>query len=270
MLDPPTPWAHLTFPPTPPPHQPYLLTPIDLSSTGRRLQVQTVPDIAKNTTAIRSLDWDRDRFDIEFALTDGTTYNSYLIVGPDAIALVDASHEKFRGVYVPAVKRALKAATGRDDASINHIIVSHTEPDHSGLVADVLDAFPGASVVASKVALTYLAALVRRPFASRAVKSGETLDLGGGHVLSFINAPNLHWPDTVSLCVWSGEARAGSACVLVFSHPLFPPHTRCSPTTPPPASSTPATPSAPTTAPWTPWTRMRGSWCPTSLCIMTA
>ncbi|MBD2022831.1 FprA family A-type flavoprotein, partial [Leptolyngbya sp. FACHB-711] len=43
-----------------------------------RLTLQTL-EIADNTTAIRSLDWDRDRFDIEFELQNGTTYNSFLI-----------------------------------------------------------------------------------------------------------------------------------------------------------------------------------------------
>ncbi|MDJ0676049.1 MAG: diflavin flavoprotein A, partial [Calothrix sp. MO_167.B42] len=56
----------------------------------RRLTIQTV-EIAPNTTAIRSLDWDRDRFDIEFGLQNGTTYNSYLIKG-EKIVLVDTSH----------------------------------------------------------------------------------------------------------------------------------------------------------------------------------
>ena len=60
----------------------------------RRLTIQTV-EIAPNTTTIRSLDWDRDRFDIEFGLQNGTTYNSYLIKG-EKIVLVDTSHQKFR------------------------------------------------------------------------------------------------------------------------------------------------------------------------------
>ena len=51
-----------------------------------RLSIQT-EDIGTETTTIRSLDWDRDRFDIEFGLQNGTTYNSYLIRG-DKIALV--------------------------------------------------------------------------------------------------------------------------------------------------------------------------------------
>ncbi|MGB5592458.1 MAG: diflavin flavoprotein A, partial [Crocosphaera sp.] len=59
-------------------------TPI---KTEKRLTIQT-GDIAEDTTTIRSLDWDRDRFDIEFGLQNGTTYNSYIIRG-DKIALID-------------------------------------------------------------------------------------------------------------------------------------------------------------------------------------
>jgi flavorubredoxin len=71
----------------------------------KRLTIQTV-EIAPNTTAIRSLDWDRDRFDIEFGLQNGTTYNSYLIKG-DRIALVDTSHTKFRHLYLETFKKHL-------------------------------------------------------------------------------------------------------------------------------------------------------------------
>ena len=89
----------------PPPHRPSspgtALSGIELAGGSKRLQVQWVPGVAPDTTALRCLDWDRDRFDIEFALTDGTTYNSYLIFGAGATALVDASHEKFRGLYLP-------------------------------------------------------------------------------------------------------------------------------------------------------------------------
>lgn len=42
---------------------------------GKRLQT-LVAGVAADTITIRSLDWDRDRFDIEFALQEGTTYNS--------------------------------------------------------------------------------------------------------------------------------------------------------------------------------------------------
>ena len=60
-------------------------------------------------------------------LQKGTTYNSYLIFG-EKTALVDASHEKFRETYIPVLQQQLRAA-GR---KLDYIIVSHTEPDHSG------------------------------------------------------------------------------------------------------------------------------------------
>ena len=68
----------------------------------KRFTINTI-DISENTTAIRSLDWDRDRFDIEFGLQNGTTYNSFLIRG-EKIALVDTSHEKFRQLYFDTLR----------------------------------------------------------------------------------------------------------------------------------------------------------------------
>lgn len=67
-----------------------------------------VLDLAEDTLAIRSLDWDRPRFDIEFSLELGTTYNSYLIMG-EKTALVDASHEKFNPLYLQTLKAELDA-----------------------------------------------------------------------------------------------------------------------------------------------------------------
>ena len=161
-------------------------TPI---KTQPRLSIQTVA-ISPDTTAIRSLDWDRDRFDIEFGLQNGTTYNSYLIRG-DKTALVDTSHAKFRQLYLDALQGLI------DPKEIDYLIISHTEPDHSGLVKDFLKLAPQATIVAAKMAIKFLEDLVHKPFKKITVKNGETIDLGQGHVIEFVNAPNLHWPDTI-------------------------------------------------------------------------
>lgn len=149
-----------------------------------RLTVQ-VANIAEDTTTIRSLDWDRDRFDIEFGLQNGTTYNSYIIRG-EKTALVDTSHEKFRQLYLDTLKQEI------DPAEIDYLIISHTEPDHSGLVKDVLELAPNAVVVGAKVAITFLKDLIHRPFERQLVKNGDQIDLGNGHLLEFVSAPNLH------------------------------------------------------------------------------
>lgn len=157
--------------------------------TQNRLTIET-QEIAANTTAIRSLDWDRDRFDIEFGLQNGTTYNSFLIRG-EQTALVDTSHEKFRQIYLQTLQGLI------DPAQIDYIVISHTEPDHSGLVKDVLQLAPDATVVGSKMALQFLDDMVHQPFKRKIVKNGDRLDLGNSHELEFVSAPNLHWPDTI-------------------------------------------------------------------------
>ena len=162
----------------------------DLKTAQQKRLTVTTEVIADDTTVIRSLDWDRDRFDIEFGLQNGTTYNSYLIRG-EKVALVDTSHAKFRQLYLDTLKGLI------DPAEIDYIVISHTEPDHSGLVKDVLALAPNATVVGAKVALAFLEDLVHQPFDRLQIKSGETVDLGNGHRLEFVNAPNLHWPDTI-------------------------------------------------------------------------
>ncbi len=158
-------------------------------NSKKRLSIQ-VAQIASETTTIRCLDWDRDRFDIEFGLQNGTTYNSFIIRG-EQTALIDTSHEKFRLSFLDTLKNQI------DPAQIDYLIISHTEPDHSGLVKDVLQLAPDITVVGSKVAIQFLEDLVHQPFRRQVVKNGDRLNLGKNHELEFIIAPNLHWPDTI-------------------------------------------------------------------------
>mgnify|MGYP001232812659 FL=1 len=171
------------------------LNSTDSSAVTTRLSLQCEP-IAPDSTAIRSLDWERSRFDIEFGLRNGTTYNAFLVRG-ERTALIDTSHAKFRDTWVPLLKEQI------DPMAIDHLIVSHTEPDHSGLIGDLIDLNPEIEIVGSKVAIQFLKDQVHRPFKSRAVKSGDELDLGTSadsgvqHRFEFLSAPNLHWPDTI-------------------------------------------------------------------------
>ena len=165
------------------------------SAVTPRLSLQCEP-IAADSTTIRSLDWERSRFDIEFGLRNGTTYNAFLVRG-ERTALIDTSHAKFRDTWVPLLKEQI------DPKAIDHLIVSHTEPDHSGLIGDLIDLNPDIEIVGSKVAIQFLKDQVHRPFNSKAVKTGDELDLGTNpdsgvqHRFEFLSAPNLHWPDTI-------------------------------------------------------------------------
>ena len=158
-------------------------------TSQKRLTIQTV-EIAADTTAIRSMDWERDRFDIEFGLENGTTYNSFIIQG-EKTALIDTSHAKFRSLYLDTLQSII------DFAELDYLIVSHTEPDHSGLVKDIIKQAPHVTVVGGKIGIQFLENMVHLPFKKLVVKNGEKLDLGDDHEIEFISAPNLHWPDTI-------------------------------------------------------------------------
>jgi flavorubredoxin/flavin reductase (DIM6/NTAB) family NADH-FMN oxidoreductase RutF len=151
--------------------------------------MQTV-EIGDQTIAIRSLDWDRDRFDIEFGLRNGTTYNSFLIRG-EKTALIDTSHRKFEQLYLDVLSGLI------DPATIDYLVISHTEPDHSGLVKEILQLTPNVTIVGAKVAIQFLENMVHQPFEYQMVKNGDRINLGNGHELEFVSAPNLHWPDTI-------------------------------------------------------------------------
>jgi flavorubredoxin len=148
-----------------------------------------VLQVAEDVSWIGILDREIVTFDIVMETREGTTYNSYLINGTKK-AVIDTAKASFRDAYL----EKLRAVT--DPASIDYIVLNHTEPDHSGCVKYLLDLAPKAVVYGSRPAITYLQDMINRPFNFVYVKDGDTLDLGN-KTLRFISAPNLHWPDSI-------------------------------------------------------------------------
>jgi len=139
---------------------------------------------------IGSEDPDLRVFDDLFPTEHGTTYNAYLLKGTEKTALIDTVEHKFVDDYMDKVRSLV------DPATIDYIIVNHTEQDHTGSLAFLLENCPKAVVVSSTAAKNFLTNQMHKPFNSQTVKDGDTLDLGGRH-LRFIIAPFLHWPDTM-------------------------------------------------------------------------
>ena len=135
-------------------------------------------------------DHDLRVFDIVMHSDWGTSYNAYAVRGAEGVALFETVKEKFFDEYL----QNLKEACSLDE--VKYIVVGHTEPDHSGSLEKLLDLTPNATVVGSATAITFLKEIVNKPFASRAVKEGDTIDLGG-RTLTFLSVPFLHWPDSM-------------------------------------------------------------------------
>ena len=135
------------------------------------------------------LDEDIVTFDIVMETRYGTTYNAYFI-NADKKVVIDTVKKTFQKDFFG------KLSSLTDPAKIDYIICTHTEPDHSGSLASLLDLAPNATVIGSGQALNYLSEMMGRPFQSMKIRDGDTLDLGN-KTLRFIGASNLHWPDTI-------------------------------------------------------------------------
>ncbi|MFO7977992.1 MAG: FprA family A-type flavoprotein [Bacteroidales bacterium] len=146
-------------------------------------------DITPDVKWIGILDYDIVTFDVVMTTEYGTTYNSFFI-DADKKAIVETSKEKFWDTYLEKIRKVT------DPSQIEYIILNHTEPDHSGNLDNLLKLAPEATVVGTRLAISYLQDFMGRSFKHIIAKDGDTLDLGN-KTLRFISAANLHWPDTM-------------------------------------------------------------------------
>lgn len=149
-------------------------------------------------------------FDVVIPADYGTSYNAYILQGNDKTALIECSHDGFSEQFL----RNIRLAIGEDQ--LDYIILNHCEPDHSGALACVMEHYPQAQVIASQAGALYLKNITKTEgFSPKAVKQGDTLDLGG-LTLEFIPAPFLHWPD--SMFTWVKEENALFSCDFLGAH----------------------------------------------------
>ena len=135
-------------------------------------------------------DHEIDLFEGQYIVPDGMAYNSYVIID-EKIAVMDSVGE-FEDEWFAKLEEALE---GR---APDYLIVQHMEPDHGANVKTFMDRYPEATVVASFGAFNMMQNYFGTKFEgrNRVVKEGETLDLGGRE-LTFIMAPNVHWPEVM-------------------------------------------------------------------------
>ncbi len=136
------------------------------------------------------LDPDLRVFDIIMETKYGTSYNSYLMEGSEKTALFETAKEAFFDEMVGYIESVASVS------QIDYLIMDHTEPDHAGSIAKLLDMNPHITVVATGTAIQFLKHIINTDFNSISVTDGMTLSLGD-KTLEFMVLPNLHWPDTM-------------------------------------------------------------------------
>lgn len=152
-------------------------------------------------------------FDIIMYTEFGTTYNSYVLKAKDKTILFETAKAKYFDDYLEKLQEIT------DIASIDYLVVSHTEPDHAGSVERLLDLNPHIKLISTGCAAGFLKEIVNRDFVSIPVKDGQTLCVGD-KTLRFLAVPNLHWPDT--MYTYIEEDQVLVTCDSFGSHYSFP------------------------------------------------
>jgi len=207
------------------------------------MKTYNVPEIAKDVFWVGVKDWNRRLFDALIPLPQGTTYNAYLVKGRDKTALIDTVNPGFEKELEARISQA-GATAGRAGASaagvsasgagaadrsgvsaatditkLDYVVMNHAEPDHAGSIPYVMKAAAGATLVTSekgaKMAQIYYGVPEGR---IRKVKEGDRIDLGG-KTLEFIDAPWLHWPET--MFTYLVEEKVLFSCDFFGSHTAF-------------------------------------------------
>ena len=132
-----------------------------------------------------------DLFEGQYDVPNGMAYNSYAIID-EKIAIMDTVDANFTHEWLDNIQNALGARKP------DYLVIQHMEPDHSANIMNFVKAYPDAMIVSSAKAFVMMKNFFGTDFAEKQVVVGEgdTLSLGK-HVLTFVTAPMVHWPEVI-------------------------------------------------------------------------
>ena len=136
-------------------------------------------------------DYAVDLFEGQYVVPNGMSYNSYVILD-EKVAVMDTVDQHFGQEWLANIREVL------GDKQPDYLVVHHMEPDHSANIDLFLNTYPNATVVSSMKAFVMMQGFFGTDYADRriVVGEGDTLNLGK-HVLTFVTAPMVHWPEVI-------------------------------------------------------------------------
>ena len=166
--------------------------------------------VAGKVSWVGKVDWELRKFHgSEYSTHRGSSYNSYLVEEGKTV-LIDTVWQPFAKEYVDN----LEAEVGL--GKIDCVVQNHAETDHSGALPELLRRRPDLPVYCTANAVKSLKGIWHGDWDFRVVKTGDSLDIGNGKKLVFVEAPMLHWPDSM-FSYLTGDA-------VLFSNDAFGQH----------------------------------------------
>ncbi len=147
--------------------------------------------ITKDILYVGVNDHEVDLFEGQYDVPNGMSYNSYVIID-EKIAVMDTVDARFTHEWLDNLEAVL---SGRQP---DYLIVQHMEPDHSANIANFMRVYPDAQIVSGAKSFKMMQQFFGTDYEDRriVVGEGDTLSLGK-HVLTFVTAPMVHWPEVI-------------------------------------------------------------------------
>ncbi len=133
-----------------------------------------------------------DLFEGQYPVERGVSYNSYLIESEGLSLVMDAVEEDFAPEWLENIETEL------GDRKPDYLVVQHMEPDHAGGITAFMEKYRDAKIISSAKAFGMMRNFFGTDYAGRqiVIKDGDSFSLGG-HTLSFVAAPMVHWPEVM-------------------------------------------------------------------------
>ena len=177
------------------------------------MQRYSVPEISEGVHWVGAKDWNRRVFDALIPLPEGTTYNAYLVQGKEKTALIDTVNPGFEAELADRVNQVANLA------DLDYLVMNHAEPDHAGAIPYVMERSKDARLITTEKGAQMAQVYYKVPEErTTIVQDSHVIDLGG-KTLKFIEAPWLHWPET--MFTYLVENKVLFPCDFLGSHTAF-------------------------------------------------
>ncbi|MBO6303603.1 MAG: MBL fold metallo-hydrolase [Selenomonadaceae bacterium] len=149
--------------------------------------------IKNNVSWVGYIDWELETFHgDDYSIMNGSSQNAYLIEEEKTV-LIDTIWTPHRFDFVENLKSEI------DLKKIDFIVANHGECDHSGALTALMDEIPDTPIYCTALAVKSLEGQYgKRGWNFKVVKTGDSVDIGNGKKLVFVEMRMLHWPDSMA------------------------------------------------------------------------
>lgn len=149
--------------------------------------------VKNNVYWVGFMDWELESFHgADYSINNGSSQNAYLI-REEKNVLIDTVWKPHSTEFIDNLEKEI------DLNKIDFIVANHGEVDHSGSLPALMEKIPNTPIYCTANGVKSLTGQYHHPeWNYQVVKTGDSVDIGNGKKLVFVEMKMLHWPDSMA------------------------------------------------------------------------